>query len=444
MEADGEADTDGATDAELPDSGMGTSGTDSEVNSADDPKPTAAAAAAAAAMATVLPPALALGEAPAAEAAAARTQEPTAVSPPGANATIVMRSPRRSGGSRSPRAGASLKRSSSITGNESITHDQASTLRTMNGGDVRIMGDGEVANVCAMLREAVALREKYRAGVVYGETVTPPEEPLFASEDTADPFEPVASAGHLMSFEMRRGVMMVWKETEKYKAGHRYARLPPCLVPRARAACPRAATRLLCARARAYRARVACRVFHRCPALPRAAMIASHTLWSPAPSPPPPSLARTPPPRAAPQGAATTRHWRWTLLPLSRRTHAISRGSCTSPPMRPSTPSATAGCRNSRRASRHEATDGRTGETSPLRQALANETPSRTKPLHSPLPLSLPLPSSLPLSLPLSPALPPLPISPSLQAMRSPSYVRAMVWSAVPTVLPGVRRRSFT
>ena len=38
-------------------------------------------------------------------------------------------------------------------------------------------------------------------------------------EETGDPFEPRPHNGRLFSFEMRRGIMVVWAETERHRAG---------------------------------------------------------------------------------------------------------------------------------------------------------------------------------------------------------------------------------
>ena len=99
---------------------------------------------------------------------------------------------------------------------EAIIQGQTDALATVKTQDARVMRDDEVAKVCAMLREAIALREKYKAdGDSHDYTQVVP------SEETPDPFEPWPSAGHLFSFEMKRGVMVVWNESDPRKVGYR-------------------------------------------------------------------------------------------------------------------------------------------------------------------------------------------------------------------------------
>ena len=87
----------------------------------------------------------------------------------------------------------------------------------MKQENAREMRDDEVAKVCADLREALALRQKYM-----GEMLSMHDyanvEPI---EETRDPFTPHEHAGRMFSFEMRRGIMVVWPETEARHVGQR-------------------------------------------------------------------------------------------------------------------------------------------------------------------------------------------------------------------------------
>ena len=80
------------------------------------------------------------------------------------------------------------------------------------------MRDEEKAQVCAALREALALRDKYRVEpeIDYSQVV--------ANEDRVnDPFAPQPHNGGLYSFEMRRGIMVVWPESDPKRVGLRPA-----------------------------------------------------------------------------------------------------------------------------------------------------------------------------------------------------------------------------
>ena len=120
--------------------------------------------------------------------------------------------------------------------NETRTLDQAGALHTIGVDQKRALRDDEVESVCAQLREAIALREKYRSDhdreLFHGEEAVPP----VSDEDMPDPFVPTPSfrGGHY-SFEMRRGVMLVWSEAGSDRSGQRPpgARMPasaPCFV----------------------------------------------------------------------------------------------------------------------------------------------------------------------------------------------------------------------
>ena len=76
----------------------------------------------------------------------------------------------------------------------------------MKQENAREMRDDEVAKVCADLREAVALRQKYMGEMLSMHDYTN-VEPI---EETLDPFTPHEHAGLMFSFEMRRGIMVVW------------------------------------------------------------------------------------------------------------------------------------------------------------------------------------------------------------------------------------------
>ena len=95
--------------------------------------------------------------------------------------------------------------------------DQTAALQTMKQENAREMRDDEVAKVCADLREAVALRQKYMGEMLSMHDYTN-VEPI---EETLDPFTPHEHAGLMFSFEMRRGIMVVWAETEARHVGQR-------------------------------------------------------------------------------------------------------------------------------------------------------------------------------------------------------------------------------
>ena len=116
---------------------------------------------------------------------------------------------------------APLRRASmgaTLPSHESRTHDQASTLRTIGPDNARMLRDDELESVCAMLKEAIAVREKYRSAqdreLFHSETAVHP------TEDVPDPFEPTPHfrGGHY-SFEMVRGVMRVYAEPTRESAG---------------------------------------------------------------------------------------------------------------------------------------------------------------------------------------------------------------------------------
>ena len=111
------------------------------------------------------------------------------------------------------------KTNASLTGNEPTQSDTSARLKTMISDNARPLADAELAKVCAMLREAIALREKYNPAESERlhdlESVTPSEDP------PNDPFLPAPYAGLHFSFEMRRGIMVVWEETDPKRAGPR-------------------------------------------------------------------------------------------------------------------------------------------------------------------------------------------------------------------------------
>ena len=98
---------------------------------------------------------------------------------------------------------------------ESANADQTAKLATLKTSEAYIMRDEEVAKVCADLREALALRTKYKVEVEHDYSEVVPDE------DALDPFEPEESNGLLYSFEMRRGIMVVWPESDPKSAGGR-------------------------------------------------------------------------------------------------------------------------------------------------------------------------------------------------------------------------------
>ena len=112
------------------------------------------------------------------------------------------------------------QRGSSITGNEAKVPDQNTELRTIGIDNKRMMRDEEVAQVCAQLREALDMRERYRGDV--DRNIFDSPEDVEPTEETDDPFYPTTKfVGGLYSFEMHRGVMRVWHETEPAKTGYR-------------------------------------------------------------------------------------------------------------------------------------------------------------------------------------------------------------------------------
>ena len=122
------------------------------------------------------------------------------------------------GGSPAP-APAPMAREPSITGDEAIAHDQTVLLKTVGlGGASRPILNDELVNVCSMLREALALRRKYRSDVER-EMFHDPTEVEEASEEPYDPFTPPQCAGRHFSFQIRRGVAVVWEEASAAKAG---------------------------------------------------------------------------------------------------------------------------------------------------------------------------------------------------------------------------------
>ena len=77
------------------------------------------------------------------------------------------------------------------------------------------MGDAELAAVCLKLREAVALREKYRQPIEREPPGTsgPLKASLNAGEVRGWPFVAPPWAGEPgLRFELQRGVMVVWQE----------------------------------------------------------------------------------------------------------------------------------------------------------------------------------------------------------------------------------------
>ena len=105
---------------------------------------------------------------------------------------------------------------------KSCTTDARNSLRTIAGDAVRALRTDEVRTVCEKLRETIALRHKYMPDrgarpedlEAYAGSIDP-------SEDVDDPFLPQPTAGGLFSFEMRRGVVVVWREMEATKSGLR-------------------------------------------------------------------------------------------------------------------------------------------------------------------------------------------------------------------------------
>ena len=102
---------------------------------------------------------------------------------------------------------------------EEMEMSKSGVLRGMPSGGVLqqegAMDDGELAEVCLKLREAVALREKYRMPVER----EPPgaSGPVKAAQNPGNvrgwPFVAPPWAGdHGLRFELQRGVMSVWQE----------------------------------------------------------------------------------------------------------------------------------------------------------------------------------------------------------------------------------------
>ncbi|KAL1526183.1 hypothetical protein AB1Y20_014911 [Prymnesium parvum] len=123
--------------------------------------------------------------------------------------------------SEAPQSSAQMQSSRNITGAEATAQDHAVLLHAVgSGGGSRPIVDDELVAVCGMLREAVGMREKYR-GEVERETFHDTSEVLDATEEPYDPFEPPPYAGRHFSFEMRRGIVLVWEEERAETAGLR-------------------------------------------------------------------------------------------------------------------------------------------------------------------------------------------------------------------------------
>ena len=80
------------------------------------------------------------------------------------------------------------------------------------------MLDDELVAVCEKLREALALRDKYRSEVEL-DTFQRPEVVSEVTEEPYDPFEAPPWAGKAFSFQQRYGTMNVWAECEMARAG---------------------------------------------------------------------------------------------------------------------------------------------------------------------------------------------------------------------------------
>ena len=138
--------------------------------------------------------------------------DPAAAGPPIARLKTSRRESRPSRGERP-----------SITGNEVPMNDATQVIKTVSSEARRDITDSEVLNVISMLREAIALRDKYRTptdredGMRSMEEATPSEEP----PAPFDPFVAPPFAGKHYSFEVRRGVVQVWSERSASESGRR-------------------------------------------------------------------------------------------------------------------------------------------------------------------------------------------------------------------------------
>ena len=155
---------------------------------------------------------------------ASLADEDEAMLTPSEEAPSASAAPASSGGSvrglkgSSPRRASPLKRRGSNppqTNTNTTADDQTAKLSTLKAENKYIMRDEEVAKVCEQLRDAIALRRKYKPQIEHDYTSVVP------SESPVDPFEPQVSNGQLYSFEMRRGIMIVWPESEAKAAGPR-------------------------------------------------------------------------------------------------------------------------------------------------------------------------------------------------------------------------------
>lgn len=104
---------------------------------------------------------------------------------------------------------------------ETQAQDQEEAMKTVAPESRRAPSNSEISVVCAMLREAIALREKYRTPIERQDASRDMEE-VEPSEDP--PYEPFVAPpwnGLPYSFEMRRGVMVAWAEASPTKGGPR-------------------------------------------------------------------------------------------------------------------------------------------------------------------------------------------------------------------------------
>lgn len=114
-----------------------------------------------------------------------------------------------------------LKSARSVQMQDQVAHDQAAQAKVVGvGGAARPIDDDELAKVCQMLREAIAMRERYAPAesetlALDPDNVTPDENP------PSDPFVPAPCNGVHFSFEMRRGIMVVWEEDQARLVGPR-------------------------------------------------------------------------------------------------------------------------------------------------------------------------------------------------------------------------------
>lgn len=94
--------------------------------------------------------------------------------------------------------------------------EQTHQLRTvMQAHQARDLHDEEVLEVCAQLREAVALREKYRQRVETQLNHSSDDvEPATPGCRGIDPFTPPILPPRTFGFESTRGVFVAWEETE--------------------------------------------------------------------------------------------------------------------------------------------------------------------------------------------------------------------------------------